>query len=174
MQARTNTCVHIHLRLTIGWLVCFVMQNLKTIPLKGEAKTLAFGARLAPFLRAGDVVALRGDLGAGKTCLSRGIITALTDANEVPSPTYTLVQMYESSSFNIWHFDLYRLENADDVWELGIEEALEGGVCLIEWPERIENLLSGAELEVQIRFDGGARTLHIAGSKNWEERLAKL
>lgn len=146
----------------------------KTINLKNEAETLAFGAKLAPFLRAGDVVALRGDLGAGKTCLSRGIITALTNTDEVPSPTYTLVQIYENSSFNIWHFDLYRLEDKGDVWELGIEEALEDGMCLIEWPERIENLLSGAELGVEISFDGSARTLHIIGSKNWEERLAEL
>ena len=149
-------------------------QYSKTINLKNEAETLAFGAKLAPFLKVGDVVALCGDLGAGKTCLSRGIITALTDTDEVPSPTYTLVQMYESSGFNIWHFDLYRLEGEGDVWELGIEEALEDGICLIEWPERIENLLSGAELEVQISFDGDARTLHITGSKNWGERLAKL
>lgn len=146
----------------------------KTIALNTESETLAFGAALAPYFGVGDVVALRGDLGAGKTCLSRGIIRALTEANEVPSPTYTLVQMYEAAKFNIWHFDLYRLENTNDVWELGIEEALEDGMCLIEWPERIENLLSGAELGINITFEKEGRKLEISGSEEWGMRLAGL
>ncbi len=146
----------------------------KIIALRNERETLAFAAKLAPYLQAGDVLALRGDLGSGKTSFCRGIIRTLTNTHEVPSPTYTLVQTYEAEKFNIWHFDLYRLEDAHEVWELGIEEALEEGICLIEWPERIDNLLSGAELNIDIVFKDEGRTLQISGSDTWGDRLAKL
>jgi len=132
---------------------------IKSIVLQDDWATRDFGAKLAKILRAGDVVCLRGDLGAGKTSLARGAIESLCNTDEVPSPTYTLVQTYIAPKFDIWHFDLYRLEEPGDVWELGIEEALDEGVCLIEWPERIENLLSGAELNIEISFlvKGGIR-----------------
>jgi tRNA threonylcarbamoyladenosine biosynthesis protein TsaE len=146
----------------------------KTFSLGNETATRALGAALATHIKPGDIIALRGDLGAGKTSLARGLIGALCGAQEVPSPTYTLVQTYDGPSFGIWHFDLYRLDDPGDVWELGIEEALEDGVCLIEWPERIESLLSGAELNIEIEFDGDGRTAIISGNKQWGSRLAKL
>lgn len=147
---------------------------LKTVELENEAATRQLGASLAACLTPGDVVTLRGDLGAGKTSLARGAISTLCDAEEVPSPTYTLVQTYSAKTFDIWHFDLYRLEAPGDVWELGIEEALEDGVCLIEWPERIENLLSGAELNIDISFNGQGRTAKLSGGPDWAERLHGL
>ena len=146
----------------------------KSFALKNEAQTQALGGRLAPILQVGDVLALRGDLGAGKTSLSRGVIGALTGALEVPSPTYTLVQTYDGTDFSIWHFDLYRLESETHVWELGIEDALDTGVCLIEWPERIEGLLSGDELNIHIEFEGEGRKLTLSGHEKWRERLAAL
>jgi len=94
--------------------------------------------------------------------------------DEVPSPTYTLVQTYRTPKFDIWHFDLYRLEEPGDVWELGIEEALDEGVCLIEWPERIEDLLSGAELTIEISFLEQGREAKLTGNTAWQERLNDL
>lgn len=146
----------------------------KTIELEDEAATRALGAQLASYLRAGDVVLLRGDLGAGKTSLARGALEALADAEEVPSPTYTLVQTYTAKSFDVWHFDLYRLEDPADVWELGIEEAVEEGVSLIEWPERIESLLTGNELNIAIEFADHGRRAILTGNGLWKERLDGL
>jgi tRNA threonylcarbamoyladenosine biosynthesis protein TsaE len=145
---------------------------IKTVLLKDENATMALGAWLAPFLHAGDVVLLKGDLGAGKTTWARGLICFLLGATEVPSPTYTLVQIYEAPSFEIWHFDLYRLKQENDIWELGIEEALEDGVCLIEWPERIGGLLSGTELTISLNINSTGRTANIIGNAIWEARLA--
>ena len=153
---------------------CFMNVYTKTIALNHEEQTVALGKRLSPFLRAGDILTLRGELGAGKTSFSRGLISSLAGDVEVPSPTYTMVQTYSSASFEIWHFDLYRLENETHIWELGIEEAFDDGVCLIEWPERIENLLSGSELNIKIQFDKSGRIVTISGSQVWGERLAKF
>ncbi len=144
---------------------------IKTIDLKDEASTQALGAWLAPFLRAGDVVLLQGDLGAGKTTWARGLICALLGDTEVPSPTYTLVQTYTAPNFEIWHFDLYRLKHETEVWELGIEEALDDGVCLIEWPERIAGLLNGTELVVALNIKNGRRGADIIGNKAWKARI---
>jgi len=132
---------------------------------------MALGAWLAPFLRRGDVVLLKGDLGAGKTTWARGLICALLGDVEVPSPTYTLVQTYDAPNFEVWHFDLYRLKQENDVWELGIEEALEDGVCLIEWPERIDDLLNGTELTIMLNIDETGRTANVVGNADWEARL---
>ncbi len=140
--------------------------------LADEAETLRFGARLAKLLKEGDVLALYGDLGMGKTTLSRGLIKALVpDLEEVPSPTYTIVQTYDTDAFMLWHFDLYRLEEPDEVIELGFEDAIED-VCLIEWPEKAGSYLPQARLTVQLEADADGRTLTlIAGSDDWASRL---
>ena len=144
---------------------------IKTVHLTDEDTTMAFGAWLAPYLRAGDVVLLKGDLGAGKTTWARGLICSLLGDVEVPSPTYTLVQTYDAPDFEVWHFDLYRLKQENDVWELGIEEALDDGVCLIEWPERIDGLLNGSELTIALNIDNTERTAIIIGNADWQTRL---
>jgi len=132
---------------------------------------MALGAWLAPLLHASDVILLKGDLGAGKTTWARGLICALLGDVEVPSPTYTLLQTYDAPNFEVWHFDLYRLKLENDVWELGIEEALEDGVCLIEWPERIDGLLNGTELTIMLNIDETGRTANVVGNADWEARL---
>lgn len=129
---------------------------------------LAFGARLAQSLRVGDVVALSGDLGAGKTTLSRGLIMALTDAREVPSPTYTLVQTYEISIGELWHCDMYRLEHPEDAYELGLLDAFYDAICLIEWPDKLGELLPKNALGIDIQFADEGRTLTLSG---WETRI---
>lgn len=136
-----------------------------TIFLPDLAATTALGIVLARVLRPSDVVALEGDLGSGKTALARAIVQAmLGPEEEVPSPTFTLVQTYDMpSGETIWHFDLYRLDRSDDVFELGFEESLTEGIVLIEWPQRL-----GAYLPVRRLVVG----LSLAGAD--EARLACL
>jgi|SRR5262245_1404041 len=142
--------------------------------LPSEAATVSIARRLAAVARSGDVIALSGDLGAGKTCFARGFIEALTgQAEEAPSPTFTLVQTYDSDRGTIWHFDLYRLARADDALELGLEDAVADGITLIEWPERIEGLLPRERLDVALSFsdDDSARHLDLTGHGEWAARL---
>src|SRR5205814_8845780 len=123
----------------------------------------------------GAVVALSGTLGAGKTTFARGFIAARAGRPvEVPSPTFTLVQTYEFASGAIWHFDLYRLERADEAIELGIDEAFADGISLIEWPERLGGLLPGLRLDVRLVFDGTGRRAVLAATAGWQARLATL
>lgn len=144
-----------------------------SVLLPDEAATARFGARLAPRLRAGDVVALAGPLGAGKTTLARALITALTAARDVPSPTFTLVETYDAAGVPLRHFDLYRLEAPDEVWELGFEEA-QDGVTLIEWPERIKDLLPPSALLIRLSMDAGGRRALVRGKADWAARLDGL
>ncbi len=144
---------------------------IKTVHLADEDATMSLGAGLAPYLRAGDVVLLKGDLGAGKTTWARGLICSLLGDVEVPSPTYTLVQTYDAPNFEVWHFDLYRLKQESDIWELGIEEALEDCICLIEWPQRIDGLLNGSELTISLNINKAERTAEIIGNADWQTRL---
>ena len=103
--------------------------------LADEAATKATGAKLAALLRPGDVVTLAGDLGAGKTTLVRGLLAALGHASEVPSPSFAIVQPYEDLDPAVWHADLYRVEDASELDELGLD-SLGDSVLLVEWPER--------------------------------------
>src|ERR1044071_176234 len=105
-------------------------------PLPDLDATAKLGAGIAGGLKAGDAVALWGDLGAGKTSLARAILRALGVAGHVPSPTFTLVQSYETPGLTVHHFDLYRIEDQNELRELGLEEAKEEGAVLIEWPDR--------------------------------------
>lgn len=144
-----------------------------SVPLPDELATARLGETLAEKLRAGDVIALSGPLGVGKTTLARAIIGWLTGKIEAPSPTFTLVESYETSKFPLFHFDLYRLEKAEHVWELGIEEALDG-VSLIEWPERIEAHLPASTLLVRLSMDGTARRALVRAGEDWSDRLRGL
>ena len=129
-----------------------------SMSLANEAATESLGATLAMRLRRGDVVGLKGDLGAGKTTLARAIIRAAAEDPDliVPSPTFTLVEVYETPRGTFWHFDLYRLEAPEQVYELGWEEALTEGIVLLEWPERLGPLLP-QHLSVTLELDGDGR-----------------
>lgn len=147
-----------------------------TVELPLEAATARLAARVAALAQTGDVIALKGDLGAGKTTFARAFIAARGCAEEVPSPTFTLVQVYEPAGAPVWHFDLYRIAEPEEAWELGIEEAFAAGISLIEWPERLGPLLPERRLEVA--FDFGerpeARRAVIDGGRGWPARLAAL
>lgn len=146
-------------------------QRVLTLSLPDEAATAALGARLAGIARPGDVIALHGDLGAGKTTLARALIRQLAGAEtEAPSPTFTLVQTYETPGLAIWHFDLYRLENPGEARELGLEEAVDG-LTLIEWPERLGRDLPRTRLEVRLSFEGTGRIARLVDFCDWSTRL---
>ena len=144
------------------------------LTLEGEDAALALGAKLAPLCRAGDVIALRGGLGMGKTVVARGLIQALTDPSEdVPSPTFTLVQPYDTADFTVYHFDLYRLNDPDEAFELDIEDAFAEGVSLIEWPERLGSYLPRRRLDLHLLPAGSdnQRRAELTGGGDWPERM---
>lgn len=154
------------------------------LALADEAATIAFAHRIGPWLRPGDVLALHGDLGAGKTAFARALIQSLQAregaAEAVPSPTFTLVQVYRAGDLVLWHFDLYRLSAPEEALELGIEEAFAEGVSLIEWPERLGTWLPDDRLDIALAFppeDGSTeagRRVTLTGHGPWAARLAEL
>jgi tRNA threonylcarbamoyladenosine biosynthesis protein TsaE len=131
-----------------------------------EEETARFAASLAPQLRQGDTLLLHGNLGTGKTVFARALIRALTGDNtlEVPSPTFTLVQTYDTPLGALWHFDLYRLEKGEEIYELGWEDALSGGLILVEWPERLGGLIPPSRLDIRlspVKNRAGSRLIQV-------------
>lgn len=140
----------------------------RKFPLNDARDTLALGARLSGHLRVGDVVALRGGLGAGKTTLVRGFLQALLgDETEVPSPTYTLIQIYDTARGEVWHGDMYRLERPEDGEELGLFDAFEEVMCLIEWPDKLGDFWPKDALTLSLDFDGDGRVATLSGHRDW-------
>jgi tRNA threonylcarbamoyladenosine biosynthesis protein TsaE len=134
--------------------------------------TERFGRTLAPLLRAGDVVALFGALGAGKTTLCRGVLRGLGFAGDVASPTFPIVQAYAppDTRLPLWHVDLYRIERAGEIEEIGLDEALETAALLIEWPERLPRLWPEALLLTLDVQPDGARALTASVPPAWGRR----
>lgn len=141
--------------------------------LADEAATARLGAAVARALRRGEAVCLSGPLGAGKSTLARALVRALTTPDEdVPSPTFTLVQFYEGERLKVAHFDLYRLTNAEEAYEIGLDEALDDGAAVIEWPERLDGRLPPDRLDIEISLgaDLGGRTARLAPHGAWKGR----
>ncbi len=139
--------------------------------LNGPEATEALGRRLARELLAGDVIAIFGDLGAGKTTLARGILAGMGHWGEVASPTFPIVIPYEALRVPVWHVDLYRLEDPAEIEELALEEALQDGVLILEWPERMGHALWPHSLRLTLRPEGeGARALTAGVPAAWEAR----
>jgi tRNA threonylcarbamoyl adenosine modification protein YjeE len=137
------------------------------VPLPDLDATARLGAGIAGALRPGDAVALWGDLGAGKTTLARAILRALGVKEDVPSPTFTLVQSYDTQP-RIAHYDLYRLKQAREMEELGFDDALAEGAVLVEWPDRAPEVLPPDALHVRLGVADGARTARLTGPARWE------
>ncbi len=137
-----------------------------TFHLSSPAETAALALRLAPHLQRGDTLLLKGPIGTGKTFFARSLIQHLLNTSEdVPSPTYTIVQTYPAHRFDIWHCDLYRLTAADEIAELGLEDAFETALCLIEWPEILGKTTPRNALRLSFEMAGssGQRRLVISG-----------
>lgn len=133
--------------------------------------TARLGAAVAEALRPGDAVLLYGDLGAGKSTLARALVRALTKPDEdVPSPTFNLVQAYEGRAFPVAHFDLYRLERPEDAAELGLDEALDEGAAVVEWPQRLGARLPSDRLAIELTVSGDSRRATLVGFGAWRGR----
>lgn len=127
-----------------------------SLDLPSPDATAAFATRLAPHLGAGDVLLLEGPIGAGKTHFARALIQSLLPTPEdVPSPTFTLVQVYDGATAAIWHSDLYRLTHPDEVTELGLTDAFDDAICLVEWPDRLGDMAPASALH--LCFDPGTQ-----------------
>ncbi|MGN6514452.1 MAG: tRNA (adenosine(37)-N6)-threonylcarbamoyltransferase complex ATPase subunit type 1 TsaE [Rhizomicrobium sp.] len=144
-------------------------------PLAGLPGTQTLGARIAAGLQVGDAVALEGDLGAGKTTLARAILESLGVTEDVPSPTFTLVQQYETPRLPVRHYDFYRIEEPSELNELGLDEALDEGAALIEWPETAPNAIPPDALHIKLTITGDrSRNAHIEGPSRWGEVLKEV
>ncbi len=140
-----------------------------------EADTGALAEKLAAISVQGDVWALNGTLGAGKSVFARAFIQKLTGAREVPSPTFTLLQTYSAEAFDIYHYDLYRLEKPAEIFELGVEEAFYSGVSLVEWPERMGAFSPRNMWNVNIEMNGSGRKITIStDDASKQKRLADV
>lgn len=137
-----------------------------------EQETGDLAEKLALISKRGDVWALSGTLGAGKSVFARAFIKKMTNASEVPSPTFTLVQMYDAGSFDIFHYDLYRLKSPVEMFELGVDEAFFSAVSLVEWPEKMGNFAPRDMWNVKIEVDGDTRKITISATN--VEKISRL
>ncbi len=150
----------------------------KSLFLPSESDATLLAEKLAAHLSAGDTLLLDGPVGAGKSHFARTVILSkLLHPEDVPSPTFTLVQTYEVDGLDIWHCDLYRLSGPDDVIELGLDDAMDTALCLIEWPDRLAELTPSNALTLRFahRADGVGRDLTLSGpAQKWAEILETL
>jgi tRNA threonylcarbamoyladenosine biosynthesis protein TsaE len=155
------------------------MRNLSSMTLHDLAATRTLGQRVSTQLMTGDVVFLVGDLGVGKTTLARAIIQTLCEVQEAPSPTYTIVQTYDTLSGGaLWHADLYRIEDTNEIDQLGLEDAYNDAIALIEWPDRLGTKVPASRLEISLSSRGEnsetARRAKIVGFGDWESRIDNI
>lgn len=151
-----------------------MVKSPHSLSLIAPEATTAFAHTLAPLLSNGDVILLQGGIGAGKTHFARSLIQHLMlEPEDVPSPTFTLVQVYDGPDGEIWHSDLYRLSDPDEAVELGLEEAFETAICLVEWPDRLADLTPENALMMEFSVaEAGVRDLTLSWSDaKWSARL---
>jgi len=148
----------------------------RSVFLPDEAATLALGSRLAHVIEPGLYVALSGNLGSGKTTLTRGILRGLGYQGKVKSPTYTLLELYNLSKLDLYHFDLYRFKDPQEWLDAGFRDHFEScNVCLVEWPERVRDLLPDPDLRISLSGEGDGRRIRIAAeTENGKRCLERL
>jgi tRNA threonylcarbamoyladenosine biosynthesis protein TsaE len=144
--------------------------------LNGIGATDRVAGALARILKAGDFIAIAGALGAGKTTFARSLVQALVPGEEVPSPTFTLVQSYDAPACRIAHADLYRVKSEREVVELGFDEVLETGALIVEWPDRMGRLMPSDRLDIILEVDDGTdvRRAKLIGRGSWAQRLRTM
>lgn len=138
--------------------------------------TARLGATVGPFLSTGDTLLLDGPVGAGKTHFARALIQSiLTTPEDVPSPTFTIVQTYDTVRGPLWHTDLYRIADVSELDELGLTDAFEDSICLVEWPDKLGLAAPGTALTISFAVQGDARAVTLSWSAgNWGERLTDM
>lgn len=145
------------------------------VNLHTEKATNQFGKIISKLIKVGDIIFLSGEMGSGKTFLARSIITSLLKEEiEIPSPTFTIIQEYECKEFTIAHADLYRIKNKNELEALGIDEILEKGSILIEWPEKLKNTYENDTLEIKFLEIKEKKSLSLVNIKGWKKRIEIL
>ena len=149
------------------------MNHLKFIS-HNENETLSFGKKLASFLKKGDILVLTGELGSGKTKLTEGILTYYGLEDEISSPTFTIVNEYIKDDTNVFHFDVYRLEDSSEFYAIGGEEYFENGICIIEWGEIIQDALPKDYIHIQFERDDVNENIRILNITSYGEKYDQL
>ncbi|WP_438725918.1 tRNA (adenosine(37)-N6)-threonylcarbamoyltransferase complex ATPase subunit type 1 TsaE [Parasphingorhabdus sp. DH2-15] len=151
------------------------MSGVSPLRFRSEADLVRWGEQLGRVLQAGDSIGLSGQLGAGKTCLARGILQGLGFAGEVASPSFAIVHPYDPPDVTlpVLHCDFYRLDSPEEAEQLGLDDYYDDGVIIAEWPEKAHYFTGNAHLAIGISIDADhTRCLSIEAGKNWEERLS--
>ena len=144
------------------------------IPLKNEAETIEVGAKVASCLQGGEVIYLKGELGTGKTTLVRGALNGLGHTGNVKSPTFTIVEPYSIDNHVIYHFDLYRLDDPEELESLGIRDYCDGqSICFFEWPEKGGNLLPNADINLEMTYLKNKRELEFTSKSDLGKTILK-
>lgn len=145
-------------------------MNLLKIVSSNLNDTLSFGKKLASKLSIGDVVVLSGELGSGKTKLTEGILSYFNLENEISSPTFTIVNEYIKNDINIYHFDVYRLEDSSEFYEIGGDEYFDKGICIVEWGEIIQDALPKDYIHIQFERDKNNENLRVLNITSYGEK----
>ena len=144
------------------------------ITLKNETETTKIGSKLASCLKGGEVIYLKGELGTGKTTLVRGVLNRLGHTGNVKSPTYTIVEPYLIDSHVIYHFDLYRLDDPEELESLGIRDYCDGqSICFFEWPEKGGNLLPNADINLELTYFESTREVEFTSKSDVGKSIRK-
>ena len=144
------------------------------ITLKNETETTEIGSKLASYLKGGEVIYLKGELGTGKTTLVRGVLNRLGHTGNVKSPTYTIVEPYLIDSHVIYHFDLYRLDDPEELESLGIRDYCDGqSICFFEWPEKGGSLLPNADINLELTYLENTREVEFTSKSDVGKTILK-